>query len=77
MTTISTHKLGPTETKGERIEARMAGAWIVRPYDYGSSDPHRDVARKLAELTIGEHVDVEPIPGEWTRTGYKFRTVNR
>jgi hypothetical protein len=74
-TPIRTYKLPATETQGERVQARYGTYRITRPWDYGSRDPHVDVAREMAERIYGEGVEVEMIRGDYTPTGYKFRPV--
>lgn len=51
MKAIVTKFHGPTNTKGSRISAEAEGCpRIYRPKDYGSSNPHRDVAEEYRDL---------------------------
>jgi hypothetical protein len=45
---ITTTKLAPTGTAGEKVVARGDGRQITRALDYSSTDFHADVARELA-----------------------------
>lgn len=65
---ITTTKLAPTDTQGEKIVARGDGRQITRAWDYSSTDFHADVARELAG---GQPVKVV---GE-KRAGFIFETV--
>lgn len=74
-TAIRTYKLPATETQGERVRARYGTMMITRAWDYGSYDPHQDVALEMAVRLYGEGVKIEMVRGDYTPTGYKFRPV--
>ena len=66
---IKTEYLGPTDTTGSRIRARVIGGnrrqvTIPYPYELSGSDVHRKAARLLGwyHLTVVEYTD----------TGYIF-----
>lgn len=73
---INTHKLKPTDTRGERVRATGYGRSLSLPWNYALSteEMHAHVARLLARhVTESADADVRTI--EATRTGYVFEVV--
>ncbi len=75
---VRTTYTGPTDYTGSHITARAMGRTYRTAYDYGSPNPHKDAARKLAArvaggiLTAGQIETAEPrYVGEHTH-GYVY-----
>lgn len=67
--TIRTRYYGPTDTRGSKIVARVAGKQLTMSYDHGSNDPHLKAAQALADRVYGA---ASLITREITDMGYVY-----
>lgn len=70
---IRTRYIGPTERSGSKIKAVKVGGGgqLTVAYDFGSTDPHKDVAWALAQRIEPNALRVQMM--RMQPTGYIFR----